>query len=335
MNKIFAIIFIVAVSISCNHFIPENYYACEGNTQGTLFHITYQYDSELCLDMDSLLGAFSKSLSNYDSESLISRVNTNQTNIPDAYFLRMFEAATEVNQNTHGAFDITIAPVANALGFGWEHHEPITKIDTVLILDLLQNVGMEKISIENGLIVKSNQNIQIIGNGIAQGLSVDIVSEFLKEHSITNFLVEIGGELYASGLSPDLDPWEVGVDKPIKGSGYDTRETQIILNFSDWAVATSGNYRKYLELGSESLGHSIDPRTGFPARNNLLSVTVLAKTCVLADAYATAFMVLGLDESLEIVENTDTMEAYFIYLDKKSGNIETTSTSGFDAFISY
>jgi thiamine biosynthesis lipoprotein len=334
MDKIFIIIAIVVVSISCNHFAPENYYSCEGNTQGTFFHITYQYDSELCVEMDSLLNQFSQSLSNYNSESLISRVNTNQTTETDAYFLRMFEAATEVNQNTQGAFDITIAPVANELGFGWEHHEPITEIDTAYILDLLQNVGMDKLWIDDGVVVKSNPNVQIIGNAIAQGLSVDVVSEFLKEHSITNFLVEIGGELYASGLSPDLDPWEIGVDKPIKGSGYENRETQIILNFSDWAVATSGNYRKFLELGSQSLGHSIDPRTGFPAKNNLLSVTVLAKTCVLADAYATAFMVLGLEESMDLVEKTDAMEAYFIYLDQ-SGSIETTSTSGFDAFISY
>jgi FAD:protein FMN transferase len=333
MKNIIISILIVSTILSCNSFSPDNYYTCNGTTQGTLFNVTYQNDTELCLDIDSILREFSKSLSNYDSESLISQINNNETNKSDEYFKQMFEAAYEVYQKTNGAFDISLAPVVNAWGFGWEKHDDLSEIDTAKIIQLLDYVGMDKISLDNGIVKKSVPDIQVIGNGIAQGLSVDVVSNFLRENGITNFLVEIGGEVYATGLNPSSDPWAIGVDKPIKNTDYENRETQIILNFSDWAAATSGNYRKYLEIGDKSFGHSIDPRTGFPANNELLSVTVLAKTCVMADAYATAFMVLGLEDSMKIVEDEEQMEAYFIFLDEKN-KITTKYTSGFDSFIS-
>lgn len=333
MKNLFFIIAIVSLILSCNSLSKDSYYTCNGTTQGTFFNVTYQYETELCLNIDSILRDFSKSLSNYDPESLISRINNNNTDKADDYFIKMFEAATEVYEKTNGAFDISLAPVVNAWGFGWEKHNELIDIDTTQILQLLEYVGMDKINLDNGIVIKDVPEIQVIGNGIAQGLSVDVISNYLREQGVTNFLVEIGGEIYATGLNPNTDPWAIGVDKPIKDTDYENRETQIIINFSDWAAATSGNYRKYLEIGDKSYGHSIDPRTGFPAVNNLLSVTVLAKTCVMADAFATAFMVLGLEESIKIVENEEQLEAYFIFLDENN-KIATKYTDGFDSFIS-
>ncbi|HXK80932.1 MAG TPA: FAD:protein FMN transferase [Bacteroidales bacterium] len=333
MKYLFLTIVGIISILACNNFKSDNYYTCTGTTQGTFYNVTYQHSTELCLNIDSILQDFSKSLSNYDSESLISRINSNESNKADAYFTEMYEAAQLVYDKTNGAFDISIAPIANAWGFGWENKNEINSIDTSYINSLLKYVGMNNISFENGKITKKYPEIKIIGNGIAQGLSVDVVSEYLKKQGITNYLVEIGGEVYATGLNPSSDPWSIGIDKPVKDSNYEDRETQIIINFSDWSAATSGNYRKYIEIKDKSLGHSLDPRTGFPAINELLSVTVIAKKCIYADAFATAFMVLGLNESMEIVEAEDNLEAYFIYLNENK-QIETEQSSGFKSFVS-
>jgi thiamine biosynthesis lipoprotein len=199
--------------------------------------------------------------------------------------------------------------------------------DSTEINSLLQHVGMDKLEIANGRIVKRDPETQIITNAIAQGMSVDYVSDFFKSKGIANFLVEIGGEIYCSGKNANGTDWKIGVDKPIEGSGYEYRENQIKIHMSDMAVNTSGNYRKFLEEGEKKYGHSINPLTGYPAENEMISATVVYHDCIRADAYATAFMVMGSEKAMQIVESIDGMEAYFIIHDGEE--TKTVESSGF------
>ncbi len=315
---------LVTFATSCDR--KTEYIKYSGPTQGTMFNITYCSDTNYNDEIDSLLKAFCRSLSNYDSTSLISRINRNETDSLDALTEEFFRVSKEVWENTDGIFDITVAPVVNVWGFGWKRHEMYIP-DSTEINSLLQHVGMDKLEIANGRIVKHDPETQIITNAIAQGMSVDYVSDFFKSKGIANFLVEIGGEIYCSGKNANGTDWKIGVDKPIEGSGYEYRENQIKIHMSDMAVNTSGNYRKFLEEGEKKYGHSINPLTGYPAENEMISATVVYHDCIRADAYATAFMVMGSEKAMQIVESIDGMEAYFIIHDGEE--TKTVESSGF------
>ncbi len=315
---------LVTFATSCDR--KTEYIKYSGPTQGTMFNITYCSDTNYNDEIDSLLKAFCRSLSNYDSTSLISRINRNETDSLDALTEEFFRVSKEVWENTDGIFDITVAPIVNVWGFGWKRHEMYIP-DSTEINSLLQHVGMDKLEIANGRIVKHDPETQIITNAIAQGMSVDYVSDFFKSKGIANFLVEIGGEIYCSGKNANGTDWKIGVDKPIEGSGYEYRENQIKIHMSDMAVNTSGNYRKFLEAGGKKYGHSINPTTGYPAENEMISATVVYHDCIRADAYATAFMVMGSEKAMQIVESIDGMEAYFIIHDGEE--TKTVESSGF------
>lgn len=324
-GKIFLGIAIVALlAASCDP--KTEYIKYSGPTQGTMFNITYCSDTNYNAEIDSLLQAFCRSLSNYDSTSLISRINRNEIDTLDALSEEFFNVSKEVWANTDGIFDVTVAPIVNAWGFGWKRHE--THIpDSSEIDSLLLHVGMDKLEITNGRIIKQDPEIQTITNAIAQGMSVDYVSNFLKSKGINNFLVEIGGEIYCSGKNAKGENWNIGVDKPIEGTGYEYRENQIVIHLSNMAVNTSGNYRKFIEDGGKKFGHSINPTTGYPAENEMISATVVYPDCIRADAYATAFMVMGAEKAMKIVESIDGMEAYFIV--HEDGETKTVESSGF------
>ncbi|MDD3741303.1 MAG: FAD:protein FMN transferase [Bacteroidales bacterium] len=320
------------VLFSCGNNRKKVYRYYEGPIQGTYFHITYEWHEDLSEEIDSLLQNFNKSLSNYDTTSVISKINYNKSNSTDELFIKMFQTSLEVYQKSEGAFDITVAPIVNLWGFGWtknpEHYIP----DSMEIKESLKYVGMDKFKLEKGKITKLFPESMMVSNAIAQGLSVDYVSDYLFDLGLKNFLVEIGGELYCFGVNSKANEWRIGIDKPIENSNYNSRENQIIINVSGKAIATSGNYRKYIENNNQKFGHSIDPRTGYPAENSLLSVTVISESCMYCDAWATAFMVCGLDKSLEIAENDSDIEAYFIYEDK-NGKTQSRMTSGFKKYV--
>ena len=326
--KIFFGLALLAIfAISCDR--KAEYIKYSGPTQGTMFNITYCSDTNYNDEIDSLLKAFCRSLSNYDSTSLISRINRNETDSLDALAEEFFRVSKEVWANTEGFFDVTVAPIVNAWGFGWKRHDPHIP-DSSEIYSLIQHVGMDKIEIADGKIVKRDPEIQIITNAIAQGMSVDYISDFFKSKGIKNFLVEIGGEIYCSGKNAKGEEWKIGVDKPIEGSGYEYRENQIKIHMSDMAVNTSGNYRKFIEEGGKKFGHSINPTTGYPAENEMISATVVYPDCIRADAYATAFMVMGSEKAMKIVESINGMEAYFIIHDGKE--TKTVESSGFKKY---
>ena len=313
---------------SCNNRTAE-YIKYSGPTQGTMFNITYRSDTNYNSEIDHLLKAFCRSLSNYDSTSLISRINRNETNSLDSLTEEFFTVSKEVWKNTDGFFDVSVAPIVNAWGFGWVRHEKHIP-DKAEIDRLLQHVGFGKVDIVNGKIIKHDPDVQIITNAIAQGMSVDYISDFLKSKGVTDFVVEIGGEIYCSGKNPNGEKWKIGIDKPIEGSGYGNRKEQTVIRLSVMAVNTSGNYRKFLEEGEKKYGHSINPLTGYPAENEMISATVVYPDCIRADAYATAFMVMGAERAMQIVESINGMEAYFII--REGEETKTVESSGFKRF---
>lgn len=312
MSRLIAIL-IPLLFIGCTP-SETNFFYNEGLVFGTMYHFTYQ--SPRGIDYhDSIkarLKSFDFSLSTYNKASVISKINRNESVVVDSLFKHCFLRAQGVSEVTGGAFDITVAPLVNAWGFGFQKKSEITShlIDSLLCL-----VGYETVALKDGVVVKENEKTMLTASAIAKGYGVDVVSEYLKSQGVKNFMVEIGGELRCGGVSSKNTRWRVGIDKPIDDPSVVNRELQEVVVISDLAMATSGNYRNFYLKDGKKYAHTIDPHTGYPVQHSLLSASVFAADCLTADAYATAFMVLGVEKSLEIVENSSFLEAYFIYDD--------------------
>ena len=290
----------------------------EGMVFGTVYNITYQYDSDLKQDIEAELQKVDNSLSPFNKGSIISKVNRNENPEVNDMFADVFTLAEEVSAQTGGAFDITVAPLVNMWGFGTKQfHRP----DKESVDSLMKFVGFNKISLKNKHVAKQDPNIQPDCSGIAKGYGCDVVARFLRSKGIKNFMVEIGGEVVTSGNSEKRVPWKIGVTKPTDDSLQENQELQTVLNVTDKAMATSGNYRNFYVEGGKKFAHTIDPHTGYPVQHSLLSSTVLAHDCATADAYATSFMVLGIDKAKEVLKKHPELMAYFIYSDAK-GNLQ-------------
>lgn len=304
-----------------------------GYTQGTTYNVTYQdadstnYQEQL----ERLLGEFDQSLSTYLPSSLVSRMNQGVPDVEaDDYFRNCFETAAEVYENTEGAFDITVAPVVNAWGFGFTER---SRVDSALIDSLLQYVGMDKVSLEDNRLVKEREGIMLDLNAIAQGYAVDVLAEFFEKKNIKNYLVEIGGEVRTSGKNRFGLDWRIGIDKPIEGLQMSGVQMQAIVQISGRSLATSGNYRRFYEENGIKYSHTIDPSTGYPVQHGLLSTTVVAGDCMRADAYATAFMVMGYEKARRFLENHTNLDAYLIYNDEM-GEYKVWYTAGMKEILS-
>lgn len=288
----------------------------EGNAQGTTYHITYISDNGILYSkaIDSLLSNIDASMSTWVPNSIISRINNNEQNvIVDDYFSTVFNKSVEVSEKTEGHFDITVGPLVNAWGFG-----PTTKnnLDKTKVDSLLQLVNYKMVTLKDNKIKKEKPEIKIDFNAIAQGYSVDVIADYLDSKGINNYLVELGGEIKAKGKKEN-EEWKVGIDQPSEEKSAE-RKLEAILNLNNRALATSGNYRKFYMEGNQKLSHIIDPKTGYPAKHNLLSTTVIADDGITADAYATAFMVMGVMKSITFLEKNKNLklEVYFIYDEK-------------------
>jgi thiamine biosynthesis lipoprotein len=291
----------------------SEYMRISGFAQGTTYNITYENSNneDYTNDIDSILKAFDKSLSIYDSSSVISRINNDDPTVEaDDWFATVFNKSAEVSAISGGAFDITVGPVVKAWGFG---NTPVAKHDTAYIDSLLQFVGMDKIKLEGRKVIKKFPGVKVDVNAIAQGYSVDIVSEFFEKMKIRNYLVEIGGEVRCKGTNAKDNYWHIGVDRPSDGNITPGGDLQAIIELKNKSLTTAGNYRKFFVENGVKYGHTIDPKTGFPARNTLLSATVVCDDAMTADAYDTAFMVLGLEKSIELLKKLPGIEVYFIY----------------------
>lgn len=310
----------------------SEYLKISGFAQGTTYHITYENSNnqDYSVDIDSILKAFDRSLSIYDSTSIISRINNDDPTVEaDDWFIEVFKKSDEVNTASAGAFDITVGPVVRAWGFG---NGPVAKHDTAYIDSLLQYVGMDKVKLDGRKVIKQYPGVKIDVNAIAQGYSVDVVCGFFTNKGIKNYLVEIGGEVRGKGTNASDKFWHIGIDRPADGNMMPGEELQAIVEINNKALATSGNYRKFFVEDGVKYAHTIDPKTGFPARNTLLSATVVCDDAMTADAYATSFMVLGIDKSKQLLKDLSGVEVYFVY-NNDQGDYEVFFSEGMKKMI--
>lgn len=320
----FLVFLIVATVIILAENKPE-YRTSQGAVFGTTYHITYNHNADLSTDITRVLKDVDNSLSTFNANSTISLVNKNMQVELDSMFLYVFHLAQHVAETTSGAFDITVAPAVNAWGFGFKNAETI---DNDLIDSLKQIVGYQMVKEENGAIVKEDNRIMLDCSAIAKGFGCDVVATLFDSIGIADYMVEIGGEIVVKGLNSKGSDWRIGISKPTDDSLATETELQTVLELSDRAMATSGNYRNFYYKDGKKYAHTINPATCRPVDHNLLSVTVLAENCAVADAYATAMMVLGLERSLELCKKLENVDAYFIYQDNE-GVIQICTTPDF------
>lgn len=323
--KLWKILFLIFLIIGSIYVISKEppYRQNRGTIFGTYYSITYKHDKDLKENIETTLRKVDSSLSPFNKQSVITAINENRDMTPDTLFLQVFTLAQEISTKTEGAFDITVAPLVNAWGFGFKNN---IKTDNIVIDSLRQYVGYKKVCLKDGKIVKQHPQTMLDCSAIAKGFGCDLVARMLESNGITNYLVEIGGEVVAKGKNNKAKKWSVGINKPIDDASGNTNELQEIIYIGNRSMATSGNYRNYRYENGRKLSHTINPKTGYPVTHTLLSATVIADNCATADAYATAFMVLGKDKAIEIC-NSENLDAYFIYSDS-TGNIQTSETEG-------
>ena len=280
---------------------------------GTTFHITYQCDSDLTPYIKAELMKVDNSLSPFNKSSIITAINQNKDVMPDSMFMDVFQLAMNISADTDGAFDITVAPLVNAWGFGFKSGQHPTKQQ---VDSLMQLVGYQKLAIVDGYVKKRDPRMMLDCSAIAKGYGSDVVAKVFRDRGVKNFMVEIGGEIVTSGVNEKKQPWSVGVTKPTDDSLNISHELQTILNVTDKAMATSGNYRNFYYKDGKKFAHTVDPKTGYPVQHSILSATVLAKSCAMADAYATSFMVMGLEKAQQVLDRHPELMAYFIYSDQ-------------------
>lgn len=313
----FLLLLIIGTFLIIQRHKPSNvsFQQNEGTIFGTVWHATYQSDSSLQTSIIEVLQQVDASLSMFNPQSTLSRINRNESNKTDSLFDVVFTQAQQISQATNGAFDITVAPLVNAWGFGFKNG---SMPDSMQVDSLRQFVGWQGVSLENGLVTKADPRIVLDLSAIAKGFGVDQVAHLFRSHGIKNFMIEIGGEIVVSGCNPKGNDWSIGVNKPVDDSLSTNHEIETILRLTDCAMATSGNYRNYyISADGRKLAHTIDPATGYPVQHSILSSTVLAPTCAMADAFATSFMVMGLDSAQSVLNKHPELQAYFIYTDSK------------------
>ena len=273
---------------------PVGYQHDEGFVFGTVYSITYQSDTNLKDEMESALAEVDGEFSMFNEQSTVAAINRGEHPQRSKMFEEVYALAQQVTADTDGAFDITVAPLVNAWGFGFKNEQMPTpeQVDSLLKI-----------------------RSQMDFSAIAKGYGCDVVARTLEAHGIRNYMVEIGGEVVTRGHNPKNDLWKIGVTKPTDDSLSTENELQTVLAVGDVAMATSGNYRKFYYKGGRKYAHTIDPRTGYPVQHEVLSATVLADRCAVADAYATSFMVLGLEQAKAVLGRHPEMKGYFIYTD--------------------
>jgi FAD:protein FMN transferase len=304
-----------------------------GFAQGTTYSIVFESSKKIVSDslkpkVEKILHDFDMSLSLYIDSSILSRINRNEDVKVDSFFDEVFKKSAVISEMTGGAFDVTVGPLVRAWGFGPDDRKNFSeqKRDSLLRL-----VGMEKVSITNGKVIKNDPGINLDFNAIAQGYSVDVVSSYFNDIGINNYLIEIGGEVRAKGTK-NGNLWRIGIDKPEDNNIIPGQSLQAIIKITDKSLATSGNYRKFYVEDGIKYSHTIDPKTGYPARNRLLSATIIADDCATADGIATACMVMGHEKSIEFINHNPQFSAYFVISDD-SGNYKTWISESLKEFL--
>ena len=278
---------------------------------GTIYNITYQSDKDLQQEIEAELMKVDGEFSMFNPQSTVARINSGDSTVERSeMFNERYQLAQTVSKETDGAFDITVAPLVNAWGFGFKHEQLPTPEQVDSLLQLRNQMDF---------------------SAIAKGYGCDVVARLLESHGIHNYMVEIGGEVVVSGKNAKGDDWHIGITKPTEDSLNVEGEMQTVLSITDHAMATSGNYRNFYYQGGRKYAHTIDPRTGYPVQHSLLSATVLAENCATADAYATSFMVLGVEGAKAVLARHPELMAYLIYTDEK-GQLATWASPALSDF---
>ena len=293
----------------------------EGPIFGTYYHIKYEASEPLDSVILAELKKVDTSLSVFNQLSTLSAINSGKSERTDAMLYEVLTKARHISQSCQGAFDVTVMPLVNAWGFGFKKGEfpSDAQIDS-----LRQFVGYQRIELtRDSLLKKADSRIMIDCGAIAKGYSVDCVARVLREHGVRNYMIEIGGEVVTKGRNPEGSPWKIGISRPVENDSSEAG-LQTVLELENAALATSGNYHNFYVRNGRKYAHTIDPRTGYPVEHSLLSATVIAPDCATADAYATAFMVMGLDKAKQILEKNKSLKAYLIFADEQ-GKLKTES----------
>ena len=323
INKLMAgLLFLVLFTSGCtdNKPVIANF---AGLAQGSTYSIVYDNKknidpAELRKKVEKTLADFDLSLSLYKDSSIISKINRNEDVVPDSFFTEVFRKSVLVSDMTDGAFDITVGPLVKAWGFGPDAHKSFTESKRDSLLKL---VGMSKVSLINGRLVKTDPRVCLDVNAIAQGYSVDVICRLFDNLGIKNYLVEIGGEVRAKGKKAG-NLWRVGIDKPVDNNMTPGKTLQAIIRITDKAIATSGNYRKFYVEDGIKYSHHVDPRTGYTTKNTLLSISIIADECAMADGVATGCLVMGKEKAMEFLDVHPEFEAFMVYSDD-DGNYKT------------
>lgn len=300
MNRVYVFLISVVCFWGCSGGSGGAYRSIEGFVQGTTYSIVYQDTANLKPAIEQLLEQFDNSLSIYNEGSLLTALNNNTTDLTDGWFDDCFALSARINRESDALFEPTLRPLIAAYGFGGTQAQQLSEkqIDSIRLI-----VGFDKLRVEAGRLIKSDKRIQIDFNAIAQGYSCDVVSRFLDSLGVANYMVEIGGEVYAKGVNAKGGKWRIGIDSPYEGNVVAGYDLQTVIEISNRGLVTSGNYRKFITLDNgQKVVHTIDPRTMSPTHHNLLSATILAPNAALADGYATACMVGGLDWSKRFID---------------------------------
>lgn len=330
MNKNIVLILILIVCYSCkqekhvNENLNQENIKLAGQIFGTSYSIIYQSETNYQQQFDSLFQVVNQSLSTYIPESDISRLNRNEDVIVDDHFVKVFQTSRDIYNQTQGVFDPTIGAVVNAWDFGPEGK--IVNIDSLKIDSLMVGVGFNKVSLQDQKVIKPNITF-LDFNAIAKGYGVDVIANFLNEKGITNYLVEIGGEIHAHGFNAEKDkPWKVGVEMP----RFDGSQSVLkAISLENEAMATSGTYRKFkVDDNGNRYSHIINTKTGYPSKTNLLSISVLAENCMVADAYATAFKAMGVENVQNFIKAHPELKVFLIF-ENENGELETLALNGF------
>lgn len=300
------------LSFSCQD--KKEYFEESGTVFHTLYHIKYEAPQLLTEQIDAELQKFNLSLNPFNPNSIIAKVNRNEAVEVDEWFKEVFNKSMEVSKNSEGVFDITCAPFINVWGFGFSKKDSVTP---QMIDSLKTFVGYQKVHLEGNQVVKEDPRLLLNCSAIAKGYACDVVARLLEKEGIENYMIDIGGEVVMKGVNPNGICWRIGINIPEDDStntknNYD----EIVQLCKKGAIATSGNYRNFYIKDGKKYAHTIDPRTGYPSEQNILSATIVANDCITADAYATAFMAMGLDKAKEMAASLPEIEYYIIYADE-------------------
>lgn len=343
MSKDNLFILAAAIIMACAGCTPDKrYYTIDGTTQGTTFHIVFQpqisSDSSFAAVRDSvnaILERIDFSVSGYNKESVLTAFNEEGNPHVDKIFLDNFLASVRMTEESLGMFDASAAPLFDLWGFGFRTGTEVTQ---AMIDSVLQFVGMDHFHVDSLkagdgsdsiLIQRDDPRCRLNFNAIAQGYTSDLIAAKFSEMGMENFLVEVGGEVYARGVNPKGKFWNVGIDRPVDGNNSPGKDIQAVVHIQNQGLVTSGDYRKFYIKDGKKISHSINPKTGYPVEHNLLSATVVAPDATIADGYATYLMVLGFDKAREVVESNEKIEALLIFSDGDS--LKVWMSEGMDA----